>query len=240
MDLNLPDQMRASDDAAMHSQTAFSHSVPPTSVPAAPIRSPDAFQRVIDSGLLRCAVPPELGGLGGPISALHDGALRLAADCPAAAWVLWAQRLAIEALVQSRNAGLRDFILPDLLAGERAGTLPLSLGGNPVQAIDTGRGWRLHGRLVCASNWQWVGHSVAVPVQFGADPAGVAWVWLRGEEDGLDIAPLTDADALPGSQTAELTLRGVYFREDEWLAGAELAALITPIDQALRPALHDR
>lgn len=227
--------MRASHHAGMHDQTVLAPRA--HTAPAAPIRGMEAFQRVLDSGWLRCAVPAALSGHGGSLADLAEGARALAASHPASAWVLWAQRLAIEALVQSGNAGLRDYLLPDLLNGERAGTLPPSLGSAPLHAVDTGRGWTLHGHLQRVPNLQWVGHSLAAPVKFGASPEAVAWVWLRGEEDGIDAAPLTEPDAPAGSQTAHLALRGVYFREDEWLSGPELAERIAPVDRALRSAL---
>jgi alkylation response protein AidB-like acyl-CoA dehydrogenase len=228
--------MRDSHHAGMHDQTVLAPQAHPA--PAAAILGMEAFQRVIDSGLLHCTVPAALGGHGGSLADLAEGARALAATSPASAWVLWAQRLAIEALIQSGNGGLRDYLLPDLLNGERAGTLPPSLGSAPLHAVDTGRGWTLHGRLQGVPNLQWVGHSLAAPVKFGASAEAVAWVWLRGEEDGIDIVALPDGEAPVGSQTAHLALRGVYFREDEWLSGPELTERIAPVDLALRAALR--
>lgn len=185
-------------------------------------RSP--LQRVVDSGLLRCAVPRDLGGNGGGLDDLAHAAGLLQRQDPAAAAVLWAQRLAIEALVQTANVGLREFWLPDFLSGDRAATL--APDGRELTAEDTGRGWLLSGVFHGVPNLPWEGFSLVAPVRLGDGNAG--WVLLRSEEDGLSVLPPP-----PGHAQASLCLNRVFFREDEWLGAHGLADLLAPVAEAL-------
>ena len=187
--------------------------------------SPSPLQRVVDADLLRCAVPRPLGGSGG-----HDDLARaagqLAQQDPEVAAVLWAQRLAIEALVQSFNVGLRELWLPEFLSGHRAATL--APGGKELTAEDTGRGWLLSGSLHGVPNLPWEGFSLVAPVRLGDGNAG--WVLLRSEEDGLTVHP-----APPGHAHASLHLNRVFFREDEWLGEQNMRQLLAPVAEALTP-----
>lgn len=212
----------------MHTATIHGHAHA-TVRPQAP---PTALQRVVATGLLRCAVPTPLGGNGGSLSDLTQSANALKRQDPEAAKVLWAQRLAIEALVQSPNVGLRELWLPDLFSGNRAGTLPI--GEPPLIGEDTGRGWLLNGRFEGVPNLPWEGFSLVAPVCLGASEG---WVLLRSEENGLSVHPATEQ---PHPDQATLRLRNVYFREDEWLGDADLSERIVPLAIALeacRPRL---
>lgn len=191
------------------------------------------LRKVVDSDLLRCGLPAALGGNGGTLGDLAQAAAGLAERSPASGWILWAQRMAIEAIAGSANVGLREYLLPDLLAGERAASLPLP-GAAPLAGHDTGRGWRLDGQLPCVPNWQWMGCSVVTPVQLGTAPG---WVVLRSEENGLRIGA-SEAAAPPLSRSVAVHCAGVFFREDEWLGGPELAERLAPLARALAPALR--
>ena len=193
-------------------------------------RSP--LQRVVDSGLLRCAVPRDLGGNGGGLDDLAHAAGLLQRQGPAAAAVLWAQRLAIEALVQTFNVGLRELWLPEFLMGSRAATL--APGGRELSAEDTGRGWLLSGRLHGVPNLPWEGFSLVAPVRLGDGNAG--WVLLRSEEDGLSVhaTPETHPHEHESTQVS-IHLNRVFFREDEWLGEHDLATLLSPVAEALAP-----
>lgn len=194
-----------------------------------------ALRQVVESGLLRCAVPSALGGSIGSLQDLAHGAAELGQASAAAGWVLWAQRLAIEALVQSSNVALREHLLPDLLTGERAGTLPVSLATLPLTGTDTGRGWRLQGVLPCVPNLQWMGFSVVAPLRLGNDAP--SWVLLRSEEDGLAAQPGGDEAFPAGGRVAALRLDRVFFREDEWLGGPELTQRLLAVQAALAQGL---
>ncbi len=188
--------------------------------------SPSPLQRVVDSGLLRCAVPRPLGGSGGDLNDLAQAAGLLQQQDPEAAAVLWAQRLAIEALAQTFNVGLLELWLPDFLSGHRAATL--APGGKELTAEDTGRGWLLSGSLHGVPNLPWEGFSLVAPVRLGDGNAG--WVLLRSEEDGLTVHP-----APPGHAHASLHLNRVFFREDEWLGEQNMRQLLAPVAEALTP-----
>lgn len=198
----------------------------------------DALRQVVASGLLRCALPAAFGGSTGSLQELAHGAAALRRASVAAGWVLWAQRLAIEVLAQSGNVALREHILPDLLSGERAGTVALPLASAPLVGTDTGRGWRLQGLLPCVPNLQWQGFSVVAPVRL--DQGEPAWVLLRSEEDGLGIEPVTGGDFPLGAQIAALRFEQVFFREDEWLGGPDMLPRLQAVEAALARALPDR
>jgi alkylation response protein AidB-like acyl-CoA dehydrogenase len=183
---------------------------------------------VVDSGLLRCAVAHRLGGLGGSLDDLTQAAALLCQKDPEAAVGLWAQRLAIEALVQSGNVGLRELWLPDFFSGARAATQ--ATGGTTLIGEDTGRGWLLSGRLSGVPNLPWEGFSLVAPVRLG--PGNAGWVLLRSEEDGLCLHPEPEA---PRFAQLSLQLNRVFIREDEWLGGPEMADLLAPIGHALAP-----
>lgn len=192
------------------------------------------LREVVDSGLLGCGLPQALGGNGGTLAELAQGALKLAERDAATVWILWAQRLAIEAIAASPNVGLREYLLPDLLGGERAASMPLA--HVPLVGRDTGRGWLLTGKLACVPNWQWIGCSIVAPAQLGH---AAGWVVLRSEEDGLRTG--TCMTATPAfSRSVAVHCTGVFFREDEWLGGPELAQRLAPLVQVLAPTLRVR
>ncbi len=193
-----------------------------------------ALESITAAGLLRLAVPEAMGGEGGSLAALASAARLLASRDPAAAWIFRAQRLAIELLVHADNVGLRDHLLPQLLAGDRAGTTPLSPSPHPLLAMEAGNAMRLFGQYPRVPNLQWAGFSVAVPVQLGDT---VEWVMLRGEEDRLRIG-IDQGDPCPlGSRSATLTFDGVFFRMDEWLGGPAIDERVAPVANVLAEAV---
>lgn len=203
----------------------------PTKSPPPP--GPDTLQGVVNSGLLRCGVPVQLGGSGEGLDTLAAGAAELARHNPAAAWLLWAQRMAIEALLQSPNIALRDHWLADFLCGERAATVAPSF--DALYAHDTGRGWLLRGELKPVPNLQWAGFSLIAPMRLNGPVDH--WVLLRSEEDGLSVVPDTGAHWPGNALAATLRLEHVFFREDEWLAGPDLPQRLAPVAAALAPGL---
>ncbi|OUM01398.1 acyl-CoA/acyl-ACP dehydrogenase [Variovorax sp. JS1663] len=194
-----------------------------------------ALQLATASGLLRCAVPAALGGCG-TLEDLARGATELANRSRAAAWVLWAQRSAIEALVQSSNIAVREHLLPDLLAGELAGALPLSLDARPVIAEEVAGAYLLYGVLDPVPNLQWSGFSLVAPIRRAAHP--LEWAVLRGEEDGLRVGIDHEGDTWWGSRAAAVTLNGTFFRMDEWIGGSELLDAMQPVLKTLEASLQ--
>lgn len=199
-------------------------------------------------GLLGAGVPMDRGGRGGALAPLRPALRQLWAARPAAAAVLRAQRLAIEALLHAPNRALAEHLLPQLLAGERAASVPGALNGAPLLGHDTGRGWHLGGVLPLAANLLPEGFTLVAPVRLGDAPPG--WAALRGEEDGLDTlpphpggegahAPATSAGWARAAALGDVRCRRVFFREDEWLGGAELLAPLLAAHAWLSPTDHD-
>ena len=194
-----------------------------------------ALQYVSEGGLLRLGVPAGLGGVGGGPTAVGEAARSLLSRDPAAAWVYRAQRLAIEMLVHADNIGLRDHLLPQLLAGERAGTVPMPMDVQPLVSIEAGNAMRLYGQYDRVVNLQWMGFSVAVPIRVGTT---IEWAMLRGEEDGLRIGIDHGQPCPTGSRAATLTFDGVFFSMDEWLGDTVLSQRVAPLAEVLAQAVR--
>lgn len=188
--------------------------------------------------LFRCAVPARYGGLGGEAHELAERMSELCQHSMSAALLFWGQRMAIEFLLQSANGALREYLLPDLLSGERAATVPLPMGLHRLQAQDTGRGWQLSGQGLQAVNAPPQGFSFVAPVQMGPT---AGWCLLRSEEDGFDVHAATGSASPSPSRawTARIDVRQVFFREDEWLGDSTLERAVHPVRMALgRVAEH--
>lgn len=197
-------------------------------------------------GLTALALPPEAGGQGGTLAELGRAARTLARHAPGAAWVLWAQRLCIEQLHAAHNRAVADYLLPDLIAGDRAGAclLPSDSAPVPLAARRLERGWRLQGRLGLAANLQWAGFVLVAPACF--EGGRRARVLLSGDDDGLRRSHDRPEADWHGTRTAELQAQALFFRDDEILdiadgpdAGlsAERRAEIAAVDRVLRAAL---
>ena len=210
---------------------------------------PEALLKdVVASGWTRLLVPKALGGEGAPHDVIAQALLTLARQHPAAAWMAWSQAMVMQALLQSNNVAVRENVLPDLMAGHRAGAvswsadLGLGLPPKPVEAQALARGWALTGRLNQVLNLQWMGYVVLCPVWFvsSAKPSPqLCWTLLRGEEDGLRHEMDRSRPLTRQAACGTLHLDGVYFWEDELLAdqGEELSASLRVLDQSLRSAL---
>ena len=190
-------------------------------------------------GLTALALPPEAGGQGGTLAELGRAARALARHSPGAARVLWAQRLCIERLHAAHNRAVADYLLPDLIAGHRAGAclLPGSPEPAPLSACRVERGWRLHGRLGLAVNLQWAGFVLIVPVSF--EGGRTARVLLSGDDDGLRRQPDQGGAGWHGTRTAELHAQALFFRDDEILDAEDTPPdpRVAEVDRVLRAAL---
>ncbi len=193
-----------------------------------------ASNRLAGHGLDR-----SLGGHSGTIADLAAAVIEIVTVSPDAAEALVAHRLSIELLAGARNVGLRDYLLPQLLAGERAGAWPgrsmraLAEGRpEPVTGIDTGRGFRLTGILTDTSNLCAEAMILAVPVTFG-DAGQVELILVSSDQDGMR------PQASDGAWTGAMQLEQLYFREDELLGGdaTALARRVDPLARALDCAL---
>lgn len=216
----------------MPTKTIFLTAPPQLSSPdtgargASPSPTPQADLHYLRSqDLFRCAVPTRYGGLGGQAHELGALMSEVCKRSMSAALLFWSQRLAIEFLLQSANGALREYLLPDLLSGERAATVPLPMGLHRLQAHDTGRGWQLSGQGLQAMNAAPHGFSFVAPVQMGPT---AGWCLLRSEEDGFDVHSTPSR-----AWTARIDVRQVFFREDEWLGDSALEQAVHPVRMAL-------
>lgn len=189
--------------------------------PALAANGADLLRQIGDMGLFKTGVPIALGGNGGQLRDLcadTETARVLTALGPYAPQVFRAQRLAIEALLQSPNVALREFIVPDLVETHRAGAAVLQAPALTGQ--DTGGSWQLNGRFGPVANLVWSGFSLVVPARLENNPPG--WLMLRSEEDGLYATPGDNKAAWRGARMGVVTLKQVFFRRDEWLGNDTL------------------
>ena len=180
------------------------------------------------------ALPVSAGGVSGTLADLTQAMAALARCAPGAARVLWAQRLCIEQLHQASNRAVAEHLLPDLIAGHRAGACLLPDAQRiPLAGRRRDRAWRLYGSLGSVTNLQWAGHVLVAPVHFEDDQRTV--VLLSGDQDGIRRGPDHDGAHWHGTRTARLDVEGVFFRDDEILDSEAdaLDARVLAVRQAL-------
>jgi alkylation response protein AidB-like acyl-CoA dehydrogenase len=199
------------DDTATHLDTsndAAAHVVP----------------RLADAGLFGIGVPVAYGGSGGDINDAVAAISSVSERSLAAGFVFWGHRTFIEYLLQSPNAALREKLLPELLAGRRAGATGLSnamkfLSGIEELQIKAQRqdfGLRIDGKLPWVTNLRLGGFDVAAAIQGdGHAPAFVAV--LSSDDDGLTRSADLDLMAMRATSTAALRIDNVRIGEDRIL-----------------------
>ena len=191
---------------------------------------PDSLRSLAQARLFGLGVPRALGGSGGDLAdLLHAVAEKAESQLPDGI-VLASQRLLIEALLQSANIALREYQLPRLLEGDIAGNCaaswPQDGAVTTVLASDTGRGWRVSGKLPAVPNLQGGWFLVSAPVRFEGN-GGYSLALFKSDEDGVDQRPGT------------LELRHVFLWEDEMLStdGPPAVERLSHLSQALHAAL---
>ena len=179
-----------------------------------PALSPQFLRELAEDGSLQIGVPEQHGGSGGSLVDAMDAVARVAYSSVPKALVLASQRLLIEALLQGQNIALREQYLPYLIDGDIGGSCaaswPLESDVIALAATDTGRGWRMSGRLPAIPNLDADWFLVSLPVSF-EDPRSYSLVMLRSEEDGLQVHPAKEGGSV-------LELSNVFLREDEILS----------------------
>ncbi|MET4071568.1 alkylation response protein AidB-like acyl-CoA dehydrogenase [Bradyrhizobium sp. S3.2.6] len=184
------------------------------------------------AGLFGIGVPRNLGGDG---ATLADGVRAIAAVSArslTAGFVFWGHRTFIEYLLQSPNARLREKLLPDLLAGRRAGATGLSNAMkflNGLEALQVTASRRdgklcLDGKLPWVTNLRKEGFDVAAAVQ-DDDSKSAFIVSLSSDDDGLIRTADLDLMAMRASNTAAIAIDRLAINEDriihpnagEWL-----------------------
>jgi len=129
----------------------------------------------------------QLGSQEGNNTQLISAEASLRSADPAADALLCAQMPAIEALVHSRNQGVAQYLLPQLLSGERAGAVSAVLGAVKLQIVTSERGFRLNGLISNVANLNPDGFTLIAAASL--EDGGVGWLALRSEEDGVDVLP---------------------------------------------------
>ena len=180
--------------------------------------------KLAGAGLFRLGVPAPLGGHGGHVSDAIAGVAAVSERSLAAGFVFWGHRTFIEYLLQSPNETLRDRLLPDLLAGSRAGATGLSnamkflsgIEGLQIKATKTDGSLRVDGQLPWVTNLRVSGFDVAAAIQAdGNNPAFVAS--LSSEDIGLERSGDLDLMAMRATSTAAVKIDSVRIGVDRIL-----------------------
>ena len=179
---------------------------------------------------LRCAVPVQMGGLGGDTEELGLLMRALCRESLSAGVLFWCQRMAIEFLVQSFNVAVREHLLPELLSFQRAASTPLSLDVSVLMAKYEGRDMRLRGEIHSIANASANGFTLIVPVQM---QSVTGWAVLRSEEDGVYVEPGNLLPHLKNTCPARVRIENAFFRSDEWLGDSLLLHKTEPARLAL-------
>lgn len=190
------------------------------------------------SGHLRIGVPSRFGGHGGSLDDLfHDPVARkwLRGLHHPDLLLFRSQRLVVEAVLQTDNAGLRDLMLPGLLNGEMGGASAIECPC--LEARPAGLGWRFDGRLVGVPNLQWDGYHLLLPVQVNDRIEGLLMV--RSEENGATVQAGDDPALWQQAARGTVSFEKVFLRADEWLGDQPLWQTLAHTNRALRTAMNE-
>jgi alkylation response protein AidB-like acyl-CoA dehydrogenase len=198
---------------------ATAHNLDTTSDNAATL-----LPKLAEAELFGLGVPAPLGGHGGHVNDAIAAVAAVSEHSLAAGFVFWSQRTFIEYLLQSPNEALRDRLLPDVLAGRRAGATGLSnamkflagIEGLQIKATKTGGSLRIDGQLPWVTNLRSSGFDVAAAIQGdGNNPAFVAS--LSSEDRGLERSVNLDLMAMRATSTAAVKFDNVRIGADRIL-----------------------
>jgi len=164
------------------------------------------------AGLFKIGVPTQNGGDGGDVSEAVTAIAEVSARSLAAGFVFWGHRTFIEYLLQSPNVALRQRLLPDLLAGRRAGATGLSnamkflngLEELQVRAETRDRTFQIDGKLPWVTNLRKEGFDVAAAVQGNHQAAFV--ISLSSDDDGVQRTDDLDLMAMRATNTAAIRI----------------------------------
>jgi alkylation response protein AidB-like acyl-CoA dehydrogenase len=194
--------------------------------------APGLLPRIAETGLFGVGVPARYGGSGMSVAEATQVIAAVSARSLAAGFVFWGHRTFIEYLLQSPNAALRDRLLPDLLAGRRAGATGLSnamkfLNGlEELQIKATGHGdtIQIDGKLPWVTNLRAAGFDVAAAV-LGHDNRPAFIVSLSSNAEGVNRSDDLDLMAMRATNTAAIKIeharidesRIIHANANEWL-----------------------
>lgn len=168
------------------------------------------------AALFRIGVPADLAGSGGDVTDAVDAIASVSEESLAAGFVFWGHRSFIEYLLQSPNAGLRDRLLPDLLAGRRAGATALSNAMKFLAGIEQlqirsketadGKALIVDGKMPWVTNLLTQGFDVAAAID-GAENSPAFIAVLSSEDAGIQRSPDLDLMAMRATSTAAVEIR---------------------------------
>lgn len=191
--------------------------------------------RLADAGLMRIGVPEALGGNGGQVVDAIDAVASVATHSLAAAFVMWGQRTFIEYLLHTPNEGLRDRLLPNLLAGRQAGATGLSnamkflsgIEALQISAQPQGAGWRFDGCLHWVTNLRKQGFVVAAAIE--ASDGGKPFIMaMPSDAPGLQRSADLELLGLQSTNTAALRVEQVELGR-EWLLHEDARAWLPTV-----------
>ena len=176
--------------------------------------------QLAQAGLFKIGVPARDGGAGADVSDAARAIAAVSARSLAAGFVFWGHRTFIEYLLQSPNAALREKLLPDLLAGRRAGATGLSnamkflngLEALQVKATSHDRAVHINGTLPWVTNLRKEGFDVAAAVQ--GDDHSAFIVSLSSDDDGVERSGDLDLMAMRATNTAAIRITRAEIGED--------------------------
>src|SRR3984885_11150126 len=164
--------------------------------------------RMAAACLFGMGLPGRFGGSGKVVADRGRAIAAVSSHSLAAGFVFWGHRSFIEYLLQSPNDALRERLLPDLLAGRRAGATGLSnamkflngLEELQIKATRHDRSIQIDGKLPWVTNLRPDGFDVAAAVQgHGHRPAFV--VSLSSDDDGVTRSDDLDLMAMRATNT---------------------------------------
>lgn len=178
--------------------------------------------RLADADVLRIGVPRALGGLGGGVNDAVAAIAAVSGHSLASGFVLWGHRTFIEYLLQSPNDALRERLLPDLLAGRRAGATGLSnamkyLAGVEslqIQATTQDGVRKVTGKLPWVTNLRAAGFDVAAAIQ-GEGGSTPFIASLSSDSAGVLRSPDLALMGMRASSTAAVDLADVRVSDDD-------------------------
>jgi alkylation response protein AidB-like acyl-CoA dehydrogenase len=183
----------------------------------------DSWQVLRQTGVLRWAIPPSLGGDGLQGVELLARYRALAAACLTTCFILSQRDAACRRLRDGGNPALRDRLLPELARGERFATVGLSQLTTARQHTAPSLTARLEADVLLLDGViPWVtGAAQAEHLVIGAvlDDGRQVLAVLPANMPGVEVGVPLDLLAMRGSLTAEVHCRGVRLGREWLLAG---------------------
>ncbi len=219
----------------------------------------DILPALAEAGLFRLGVAEPMDGSGGDVADAVAAVAAVSQESLAAGFVFWGHRAFIEYLLQSPNEELRHRLLPDLLAGRRAGATALSnamkfLAGIEelqikAQRVADSSLLELDGKMPWVTNLRPQGFDVAAAIAGPQGRPGFIAV-LSSDDDGVLRSADLDLMAMRATNTAAVDVRNVRIGSDrivhanasEWLPRVRPAFLGLQCGMSIglaRRAIHE-